>query len=176
MLSRKLNAKTIICLVALLLVLALVGRVTWMWLNDEIVDEREPGTAVSLNVMMPIALIVASSYLWSALVLLRQYLVHGGKAFTLTENGIENTLTFVIIFAFVFVLRVKCIPWDAVTYADAENIYIRAKRKRIRAGFLAKTIVGVKGFLFCHGFCKRKLTRDEFETYVLPRVPEKARN
>lgn len=176
MLSRKLNAKAFICFIALILVLALIGRVTWMWLNDQIVVEQESGYDVSLNVMMPIALVIASSYLWSALVLLRQYLVHGGKAFTLTEKGIENTLTFVIIFAFVFVLRVKCIPWEAVTYADAETIYIRAKRKHIRAGFLAKTIVTVKGFLFCHGFCKTKLTREEFETYVLPRIPEKARN
>ena len=176
MLSRKLSAKALISLIALILVLGLVGRVTWMWLNGQIVEEHEPGADAALNVMMPIALVIASSYLWSALVLLRQYLVYGGKAFTLTEKGIENTLTFVIMFAFVFVLRVKCIPWETVTYADAENIYIRAGRKHIRAGFLAKTIVAVKGFLFCHGFCKPELSREEFEAYVLPWIPEKARN
>lgn len=168
----KLNARALVCLIALILVLVLVGRVTWMWLHGEIVDAQEPGTAVALDVMMPIALVITSSWLWAAVVLLRQYLVHGGRAFTLTDAGIENTLTFVILFSFVFVLPVKCIPWEAVTYADPEEIYIRARRKDIRAGFWAKTIVAVKGYSFCQGFCKPKMTRQEFEAYVLPRLPK----
>lgn len=162
-------------MVVLILVLVLAGRVTYMWLNDEIVYMQKNGAEIALDVMMPIALIITSSYLWSAVVLLRQYLIHGGRAFTLTETGITNTLTFVIIFAFVFVLPVRCIPWDAVTYADAEEVYIRAKRKGIRAGFWAKTIVAVKGYTFCHGFCNPQLSREEFKTHILPHVPEKAR-
>ena len=102
----------------------------------------------------------------------RQLVVHKGKAFTITEQGVENTLTCVILFALIFVLPVKRIPWEAITYADDEDTYIRAKRKGVEAGFLAKTIVAVKGYSFCAGFIKPKMTRAEFENTVVARIPK----
>ena len=41
----KLNTKYLICLIALLLILILVGRVTWSWLNGGITmeDGTDPG-------------------------------------------------------------------------------------------------------------------------------------
>ena len=169
----KLNTKYLICLIALLLILILVGRVAWSWLNDGITMEDGTDPGIGLDVAMSIALVISLSWLWSAIVMFRQLVTHRCSAFTVTEEGIENTLTFVILFAFIFVLPVKKIPWDAITYADDEDCYIRARRKDIEVGFLAKTIVAVKGYSFCHSFIKPKMTREEFEKYVLPKVPKR---
>ena len=174
MTNHKLNTQFLICLIALLLILILVGRVTWSWLNDGITMEDGTDPGIGLDVVMCIALVISLSWLWSAIVMFRQLVKHGCRAFTVTEEGIENTLTFVILFAFIFVLPVKKIPWDNITYADDEDCYIRARRKDIEAGFLAKTIVAVKGYSFCNGFIKPKMTREAFEKYVLPRIPKGA--
>lgn len=172
----KLNTKYLICMIALLLILILVGRVTWSWLNGGITMEDGTNPGIGLDVAMSIALVISLSWLWSAIVMLRQLVTHRGSAYTVTEECIENTLTFVILFAFIFVLPVKKIPWDVITYADDEDCYIRARRKDIEAGFLAKTIVAVKGYSFCNGFIKPKMTREEFDKYVFPRIPKHARN
>lgn len=171
----KLNAKFLFCFAALILALVLAGRVSYSWLTDQITVEGEKGSALLLDIVMPLALLITLSWLWSAVVMLRQYAVHGGQAFTLTEEGIEDTLTFVIIFALIFVLPVKRIPWSAVTYADGEEGYLRAKRGPIQAGFLAKTVVAFRGYQFCHSFIKPKLTREDFDTYVKPRLPQNIR-
>lgn len=168
MITYKLNVKFLIFLIILILVLIMVGRVTYMWINDETTDEGD-----ALEIMMPLILLISLSWLWSVIVMLRQYIVHKGRAFTLTEAGIENTLIVTIVFALIFVLPVKWIPWEAVTYSDGEEKYIRVKRKYIRAGFLAKTFVALLGYQFCLGFTKPKMTRQDYETWIKPRLPEK---
>lgn len=173
MLSFKWSFKFWIALIALILALILVGRVTWSWLNDGITLEDGTDPGIALDVMMCLALAVAASWLWSAAAMLRHCAAHGGSAYTLTAEGIEDALTCRIVLAFIFVLPVKCIPWEAVTYADAEVCYIRARRKNIRAGFLARTAVAVYGFQLSHAFMKPKMTREQFDTYVTPRLPVK---
>ena len=54
------------------------------------------------------------SYLQSAYYLWRQIIKFKGAVITLTDAGVENTLVFIWLFAFVFIRPVKFIPWEAV--------------------------------------------------------------
>ena len=76
--------------------------------------------------------LVALTYLFSFFTMLRQYFFFVGSAFEITANGIENTMTFVCLGAFIFVFPVRRIPWHAITTCMVdEGIYIRMKRRDI---------------------------------------------
>ena len=174
--ERRLNCRFWTALIGLLLILVLAAKgVSVLW-TDTILDETD--TPLGMGVQRTLAvmiMVICSSWLYSALVMLKQCIVHRGRGFILTEEGVEHTLTFVLFLAFVFVLPVRRIPWSAVKAWDAETGYIRVRRKPIRAGFLAKTLIAVKGYSFCNSFVKPELSSEEFEQFILPRLPKSVR-
>lgn len=149
------------------LVSILGARVIWMLLSGEVMDgdeEMSREMAIFLSVMVGIAF---STYIETAAVLLWQLIRYGGCALEITENGVENTLVFVNILAFVFVVPVKLIPWEAVKYTDFDDNhpYIRVNTKMVQAGWLAKLILLVLGYQFCNSFVKPNVTCDEVKRY-----------
>ncbi len=174
--ERKLNWRFWTALVGLLLVLVLAAKGISMLWTETILDETDTPLGMGVQRALAVAMmVVCSSWLYSALVMLKQCIVYRGRGFILTEEGVEHTLTFVIFLAFVFVLPVRCIPWSAVKAWDAEEGYIRVRRKPIRAGFIAKTLIAVRGYSFCYSFVKPELSREEFEQFILPRLPHSVR-
>ena len=107
------------------------------------------------------------SYLRSAWYLWRQLIRFKGAVITLTDAGIENTLVFTWLFAFVFIRPVKLIPWEAVKYCDTENRhpYVRLQVKKVKAGWLARLILRLKGYVFLVSFVKPRVLSEDVEIY-----------
>ena len=107
------------------------------------------------------------SYLRSALCLWIQILRYKSAVITLTDRGIENTLVFTWLFAFVFIRPVKLIPWEAVKYCDTENShpYVRLRVKKAKAGWLARLILRLKGYIFLVSFVKPRVLSEDVEIY-----------
>ena len=107
------------------------------------------------------------SYLRSALCLWIQILRYKSAVLTLTDRGIENTLVFTWLFAFVFIRPVKLIPWEAVKYCDTENghPYVRLRVKKVKAGWLARLILRLKGYIFLVSFVKPRVLSEDVEIY-----------
>ncbi|MBE6975293.1 MAG: hypothetical protein E7436_07365 [Ruminococcaceae bacterium] len=146
---------------------ALGIRVIWMLLGGEVMDGDEEmgrGMAIVLSVLIALAF---STYIETSVVMLWQLLRFHGSVLRITDNGVENTLVYVNVLAFVFVFPVKLIPWDAVKYADLEDEvpYIRLKTKEVDAGGLAKLILWILGYQFCLPFVKPKVSSDDVKQY-----------
>ena len=103
----------------------------------------------------------SSYYLW------RQLIKYKGAVITLTDRGIENTLVFTWLFAFVFIRPVKLIPWEAVKYYDENDghPYVRLRTKEVRAGWLARLILRMWGFMFLHSFVKPHVSAEDVNVY-----------
>ncbi len=108
-----------------------------------------------------------STYALSAFRLWCQLIKYKGAVLTITEKGVENTLVFTWLLAFVFIKPVKLIPWESVTYYD--NVdgapYIRMKVKEVNAGWLARMILRLFGFMFHVTFIKPKVSEDDILPY-----------
>ena len=103
----------------------------------------------------------SSCYLW------RQLIKYKGAVITLTDKGIENTLAFTWLFAFVFIRPVKLIPWESVKYYDENDghPYVRLRTKEVRAGWLARLILRMWGFMFLHSFVKPHVSAEDVNVY-----------
>lgn len=141
-------------------------RAIWMLLNGEVMEEdgeMSRGMAVFMSVIIGLVL---STYIETTLVLLLQLLRYGGCGLEITEKGVEHTLVWVNILCIILVLPVRCIPWEAVKYADFENgPYIRIRMKQVDAGLLAKAILWVLGYHFCYTFVKPAVSAEEVQRY-----------
>ena len=142
-------------------------RAISMLLTGQVSLEDEPMPPAFAWIMSILFAIPLSSYLYSVVVMTKQLIRHQATALTITEQGIENTLTFVYLFAFVFVIPVKLIPWNSVKYWDGEETphYIRVKVSCIHAPMLAKLILWIRGYMFCHSFCNPAVTCEEIARY-----------
>jgi len=165
--EHKLNAKFAICLAAIIVVILLAIRCIYMFFTGQIIDEKGESCGKVLDTVFGLLFsIIASSYIYSAITMLRQYIFHSGNAFELTERGIENTMVSINILAFIFVMPVKCIPWDAVKSVspDGSGYDASVNIKKVKANFLAKLVL-LTGYGFCNKFTKEKITEDELHLF-----------
>lgn len=134
----------------------------------EITDENgEPlGPAFSI-IIGTLMTLVLCTYLITVFTLLRQLVVRRGRGLKITDTGIEDTMVFVNVFALVFVLPVRCIPWEAIKYYDKtdKGLYVRVNTKQVQAGFLARIILKILGYQFCQGFVKPDVTAEDIARY-----------
>ena len=146
-------------------VLLIGGKAVFMLFAGQVT--MEDGTIDLLfNRVMAVALsVVLLTYLITVINLVKFLVLHRGCGLSITYQGIENTAVFINVLAFVLVLPVKLIPWEAVTYVDDEAAYIRVNTKFIQAGFLAKLILKIFGFNFCHSFVKPKVKLEDILVY-----------
>ena len=143
-------------------------RVIWMLLNGEVLngdEEMSREMAIFLSVMMGLAF---STYIETAVALIWQLVRFRGCCLQITASGVENTLVYVNILAFVLVLPVKRIPWEAVKYADLDDQtpYIRVDPKQVEAGTLAKLLLKILGFQFALSFVKPQVTSEDVKPFV----------
>ena len=103
----------------------------------------------------------SSYYLW------RQLIRYRAAVITMTDMGIENTLVFTWLFAFVFIRPVKLIPWETVKYYDESDghPYVRLRTKEVRAGWTAWLILRLWGYMFLHSFVKPKVSAEDVSAY-----------
>lgn len=169
MIERKLNWKSWFFILLFAAVVAMfIKAVIMIWsgevsVGDETYSEPMPSFfAVMITVLGGL---VCLTYSVSFINLLLQHFKYGGRAFTIDEKGIHNTLTFVYVFAFAIVVPIKFIPWTSLnkkwSIADDDSAYIRLDTNEVKAGALAKLILKVRGYGFCNGFIRRKFDEDE---------------
>ena len=108
------------------------------------------------------------SYLQSAYYLWRQLIKFKGTVITLTDAGVENTLVCIWILAFVFIRPVKLIPWASVKYYDQDNghPYVRLHTKQAKAGWLARLILRIQGYIFLYSFVKPPVSTEDVDGYA----------
>jgi len=92
----------------------------------------------------------------SVFVLLRQITKFNNTAFTVDHEGIHDTFISVTIFAFILILPVKLIPWNAVKEIknDDGDLSLEINRKEVVASPVAKIILGIFGYNFCRSSIK----------------------
>ena len=93
-------------------------RVLYMLMNGQVSDENgEPLDKLFVILTCTIIIVVLLTWIPTCLKMLWQLFKYK-SLLTITPNGIENTLVVLYMFAFVIVIPVKLIPWEAVKYYD----------------------------------------------------------
>ena len=164
----KLNTRFLICLVLLLGVVALAVKVIYMMLTGQVLDENGEALGKGFEILISALIaIVISTYIYSAAVMLRQYIRFSGSAFELTHDGIENTMTCINLFAVILVFPVRCIPWEAVKCVrrEADHYVAEIDTSQLKVNFLSKLILKISGYHFCNKFTKENVTEAELSRF-----------
>ncbi len=148
-------------------VIALGVKVIVMLLAGEVAMEDGPMDPTYARVLAIVSALVLLTWLISVLTMLRQLIFYRGTELTLTHEGIEHTTVTVVILAFVLVLPIKFIPWEAVTYYGKKDghPYVKVDTGRVKASFVAKAILKASGYAFCGNACRPPVTVEEVERY-----------
>lgn len=164
----KLNTKFYI---VSLFLLALVIFIWWgiYFLNTNVIlmEDNTPMT-IDIKLFFTIALsAVGLSWTLSLITVIRQIVF--GAAFSIDENGIHNTATALNIFAFIFVVPIKNIPFNAINKITNENgvLTIYFDKDQINC-FLFLRLFVRKRFTFFYGFTtdNQKIIEAEIKKFI----------
>lgn len=138
-----------------------------MLLKNEVALEEGPMPPVLSWFLAVLISVVLLSYLYSSIVMLWQTFRHEGLGLTLTPAGIENSVVYINLLAFIIVAPVKLIPWEAIHYTDFDEKtpYVRVRIRKVDAGFPAKAILFIMGYHFCRGFVRPCVTVEDIQKY-----------
>jgi len=170
MIIKKWNWKPYFIIVFFGAVLLLGAYAVSLLASGQVTDENGEALSPALvGFMCGMFLLIFGSYAITFVSMLTQVISQKGAAFCIDETGVRNTLVMVNLLAFVFVFRVKLIPWSAVYYVDtSEGAYIRVKRNEVKASFFGRLVLWIVGYHFCQSMITKKLTSEEqkqIETY-----------
>ena len=123
--------------------------------NEILIEDSSPmdsGTKMILTVFMSV---IVLSWSVSLLTLIRQIII--GHAFYMDEEGIHTTATAIMVLAFIFVVPVKRIPYEAIQQISKEKeiLTIRIDKSKIQVIPILKPFVR-KEYHFFPGFTKEK--------------------
>lgn len=152
----KLNAKFYITSVLLLGLVVFIWYAIYFLNANEILMEDHTPMDPGVKTLFTVALgAVALSWTMSLLTLVRQIIA--GVAFRMDEEGIHTTATIVRFFAFIFIVPVKTIPYDAIRRIYKENGILSAtiKKSKVQIFPVLKPFLG-KEYHFFFGFTREK--------------------
>ena len=140
----------------------LLGLVIFCWYgiyflnaNEILLEDGTPMDSQTKLIFSVIMSIIVSSWTLSLLTVIRQMFL--GCAFYIDENGIHSTATAILILAFIFVVPVKRIPYEAIEQITEENgiLSIKIDKSKIQTIAILKPFVR-KEYHFFSGFTKEK--------------------
>ena len=143
--------------ITLLLLFALTAFGAWgtYYLNvNEIL--MEDGTPMGADVKLMMTIVLGSVVLsWGLSFLCLLFHALRGEAFHMDGDGIHATITFVSFLAFIFVVPVSCIPYEAITHTATENGVLTAyiDKSKVDAPRLLKLFLS-KRYRFFAGYTK----------------------
>ena len=143
-------------------------RAVYMILNGEVTYyDEDMSRAFEIALSIPLSLVLLT-YAKTTFTMIKQLFKFNKSGVTITENGIENTLVFINVLAFVMVSPVKLIPWEAVTfYIDVDGApYIRVNVRLVKASWFAKLLLLVLGYNFGFPFVKPKVEMLDIMPYT----------
>lgn len=152
----KLNLKFYIVSVLLLCLVLFVWYGIYFLNTNEILMEDNSAMASGTKALFTALMsIVAVSWTMSLFALLRQIIV--GIAFCMDNDGIHTTATAVMVLAFIFVVPIKIIPYDAIVqvYEDNGILSIKLDKSKIAVLPILRPFVR-KEYHFFSGFTKEK--------------------
>ena len=140
--------------------LLLIGITVFAWygalfMNTEVITDENGHPLDDATSTAFTAIICAVAFTWtvSSLTVIRQMLF--GYAFLIDENGIRNTASGLILFAFIFVIPIKLIPYSAITdmYIKDNALTVTIDKSKIKAIPPLKIFIR-KEYHFFSGFTK----------------------
>ena len=140
--------------------LLLIGITVFAWygalfMNTEVITDENGQPLDDATSTAFTAIICAVAFTWtvSSLTVIRQMLF--GYAFLIDENGIRNTASGLILFAFIFIIPIKLIPYSAITdmYVKESSLVITIDKTKIQAIPPLKIFIR-KEYHFFSGFTK----------------------
>ena len=140
----------IVC--ALLLCCVAIGWYGIYFLNtNEILMDSGPMPPSTKAIFTVLTGAVVISWTVSLLALIRQICV--GCAFRMDENGIHTTATAIMVLAFIFVVPVKTIPYDAIEQISENGgiLSIRLDKSKIKVAPIFRLLVN-KEYHFFFGY------------------------
>lgn len=145
----------IVSVIMLLLVVFVWYGIYFLNSNEILMEDNTPMNAEIKSVLTVLMSVVAVSWTISLLILIRQMFL--GCAFSIDEDGIRNTATANLILAFIFVVPVKRIPYNAIQQISEEHgiLTIRIDKSRIQTLPILKLFIR-KDYHFFLGFTKEK--------------------
>lgn len=126
----------------------------WFWSANEIMMEDAPMSAEMKTLFAVLMALIVSTWTLSLFTLLRQILA--GAAFTLDRNGIHTTATAIIVLAFIIVVPVKRIPFDAIrSLREEDGVLVATLDKSKIALFPPLRLFVRREYRFFFGFAKQ---------------------
>ena len=154
MFKARLNLKFYIVSVLLLcLVLFAWYGIYFLNANEILMEDNTPMDSGTKGIFTALMSVVAVSWTMSFFALLRQ--IVAGIAFCMDNDGIHTTATAVMILAFIFVVPIKTIPYDAIVQVNEDNgiLSVKIDKSKISALPILKLFVR-KEYRFFSGFTK----------------------
>lgn len=164
MLERKFNWKAYFLITLFGCILPLAFHAVFMLATGQIVDDNNmPLSGAFAAFICFIIIFVCSTYAVTFIVLLKQVIKFKNTAFTVDKQGIHNTVVIMNLFAIVIAVPIKHISWRSVSCVDTDDVsvYIRVKVRELEASFIAKLVLKITGYRFCHTLITEKLLPDE---------------
>ena len=148
-----------------------IVKVMIMLAKNQIKMDDEPMPTAYRIIIGIIVYSFGSLYIYTALAMFFNYIKNKGRAFHITENGIENTFTLNILFAIVLFERIKIIPWETIKGYERKNgnYYLKLDTSKIRLSKLAKARIKLFGYLLANGFTE-PISEEDFKTYIQPHI------
>ena len=153
----RLNLKFyIISIVMLCLVVFVWYGIYFLNSYEILMGDNTPMDEGTKSLFTVLICIIAISWTASLLTLIRQMLL--GYAFRVDEDGIHNTATAIMILAFIFVVPIRRIPYNAIQQISEENgiLTIRIDKSKIQVVPFLRPFVR-KEYRFFSGFRKEKM-------------------
>lgn len=115
----------IVSFVLLALVVFVWYGIYFLNANEILMEDGAPMDSTTKMIFTVLMSLIAFSWSVSSLILIRQMLLK--YAFVMDEDGIHNTVTVIVILAFIVIVPVKLIPYDAVLYTKEEDGILTSK-------------------------------------------------
>ncbi len=129
MIKAKLSAKFyIVSFVLLALVVFVWYGIYFMNANEILMEDNSPMDSTTKMIFTVLMSLIAFSWSVSAVTLIRQMFLN--YAFVMDKNGIHNTVTAVMILAFIVIVPVKRIPYEAIVHTEHQGGILTAKLDR----------------------------------------------
>ena len=115
----------IVSFVLLALVVFVWYGIYFLNANEILMEDGAPMDSTTKIIFTVLMSLIAFSWSVSLFILIRQMLLK--YAFVMDEDGIHNTVTVIMILAFIVIVPVKLIPYDAVLYTKEEEGILTSK-------------------------------------------------
>ena len=150
----KLNLKFyIVSALLLCLVLFIWYGIYFLNTNEIRMEDNSPMDSETKALFTVLMSLVCFSWTMSLLTLIRQIIL--GCAFHMDEAGIHTTATAVMVFAFIFVIPIKTIPYDAIVQVSEDNGILSIKLDKSKIAVLPiLRLFARKEYHFFSGFTK----------------------